>query len=210
MSGNVIWLYHITHINNLPNILVQGGLLANNVLQSQYTNIAHEGIQARRHTTQVSCGPGGVLHDYVPLYFCKRSPMLYAIKNNLVARYSGGQSDIVYLVVRFENVEKSDLSWVFTDGHATMALSDFYSTTEELINIDWELMKAPYWHDTDEEPDRKRRRQAEFLVHERLPWSVVSGVGVYDEAHKQQVESIFNELAVQHRPNVKALPKWYY
>ena len=41
------------------------------------------------------------------------------------------------------------------------------------ILIDWELMESKYWHDTDEDNSRKRRREAEFLIHKFCPWTLV-------------------------------------
>lgn len=205
-----LWLYHITHVSNVNGILQQGGLVANNVLQENYLNIAHQSIQTRRHSQQVSCGLGGVLHDYVPFYFCRKSPMLYAIHKQQVEGYSGSQAEVVYLLVRFDSIRQSELNWVFSDGHAAMALSDFYDDAARLDQIDWPLMKAQYWFDTDDDPDRKRRRQAEFLIHATLPWSHVAGIAVYDEAHRKQVEGILSNTAQAHKPAVKVLRKWYY
>ncbi|MGQ7112742.1 DarT ssDNA thymidine ADP-ribosyltransferase family protein, partial [Escherichia sp. TWPC-MK] len=37
------------------------------------------GKQHRRSEMRVTCGPGGVVHDYVPFYFTKRSPMLLKV-----------------------------------------------------------------------------------------------------------------------------------
>lgn len=54
-------IYHITHIDNLESILLEGGLFAYNVMlerQTNYTNIAYENIQDRRATTDVPCGGG--------------------------------------------------------------------------------------------------------------------------------------------------------
>lgn len=204
------WLFHITHISNLLGIIKQGGLLANNTLNSHYTNIAHQSIQTRRHSSPVPCGAGGMLHDYVPFYFCRRSPMLYAIYKNKIDGYEGGQTEVIYLVTRFSTIQKSGLSWVFTDGHAAMAFSDFYDNPIHFNQVDWELMTAKYWHDTDDEPDRKRRRQAEFLVHQHLPWSCLRGIAVYDGIHKRQVESILNTAPLINKPSVEVLPNWYY
>jgi len=64
-----VYIYHITHIDNLPGIIEAGGLLANNsAAENGFVNIAHESIQQRRHSKQVPCGPGGLLHDYAPFY----------------------------------------------------------------------------------------------------------------------------------------------
>jgi hypothetical protein len=71
-------------------------------------------------------------------------------------------------------------------------------------------MEADYWYDTVEDSDRKRRRQAEFLVHQRLPWSYIRGIAVYSEQQKQQVETIMNNNSNTHRPNAIIRKNWYY
>ncbi len=72
-------IFHITNIDNLSLILAGGTLRTIADLKATgvaYTSIAHQNIQDRRAYTQVPCGPGGCLHDYVPFYFGARSPML--------------------------------------------------------------------------------------------------------------------------------------
>ncbi len=59
--------------------------------------------------------------------------------------------------------------------------------------IDWEIMKDRYWNDTDEDGDRKRRRQAEFLVHQAVPWSLVRAVCVIDANISAQVKQILQQ-----------------
>ncbi len=205
-----VWLYHITHLNNLPSILAQNHLLAHNLVQHAYTNIAHQNIQTRRHTKQIPCCEGGVLHDYVPFYFCRRSPMLYAIHKGQVVGYTGTQQDIIYLLANVADLYQTDLPWTFTDGHAAMDLSDFYTEIKDLNQIDWDLMNAEYWHDTDEDNDRKRRRQAEFLVHQKFPWSYIRAIAVYSEQQKQQVETILNSSLNTHKPRAVIRENWYY
>ncbi|MGZ8159161.1 MAG: type II toxin-antitoxin system toxin DNA ADP-ribosyl transferase DarT [Methylobacter sp.] len=205
-----IWLYHITHIENLAGIIRAGGLLAHNGMEYGYTDIAHQTIQNRRNQTPVRCPPGGALHDYVPFYFCRRSPMLYAIHKDNIAGYSGGQQNIVYLVSKLARVQQAGLTFVFTDGHAIMQFSEFYNDAADLDKIDWPLMQAKLWTDTDEDPDRKRRRQAEFLLHRRCSWSLISGIGVFDEAMQLRVEGLLDSLKPEHLPRVKVLRDWYY
>jgi hypothetical protein len=74
-------VYHFTLLDNLPGI-IQGGLLSPNAQRRQratHRSIAEQGIQAGRARMRVPCGPGGVVHDYVPFYFTNLSPMLQSV-----------------------------------------------------------------------------------------------------------------------------------
>ena len=97
--------------------------------------------------------------------------MLYAIDRGAVEGYVDGQRPVIYLCSTAEAVRKARLRWVFTEGHADMRFTDFFDDLKDLDKIDWDLMQSRYWNDTNDDPDRKRRRQAEFLVHEFFPWS---------------------------------------
>jgi hypothetical protein len=205
-----VWLFHITHIDNLTAIIRAGGLLAHNGVDDAYTDIAHQTIQNRRNNTQVPCMPGGQLHDYVPFYFCRRSPMLYAIHKGNIETYLGGQESIVYLVTTLARVQQSGIPFVFTDGHAIMQFSEFYNDPANLDKIDWELMTAQYWADTDDDPDRKRRRQAEFLLYEKCPWLLIAGIAAFDDAMKARVEMLITNEQCTHLPRVKVKTDWYY
>ncbi|MEG3895748.1 MULTISPECIES: type II toxin-antitoxin system toxin DNA ADP-ribosyl transferase DarT [unclassified Microcoleus] len=204
-------IYHITHIDNLESIISQGGLFAYNVMfetQTNYTNIAYENIQYRRATTYVPCGEGGVLHDYVPFYFAPRSPMLYTISRGNVENYTQGQAAVIHLVSSIENIEAEDLSFVFTDGHAVMTFTDFFDDLNYLGAIDWDVMESLYWNDTNEDNDRKRRRQAEFLVRYFFPWQLITEIGVMSDTIKTQVENILQNFT--HKPSVIVRNNWYY
>ncbi|WP_445613095.1 type II toxin-antitoxin system toxin DNA ADP-ribosyl transferase DarT [Geobacillus sp. YF-1] len=205
------WLYHITHYRNLPSIFAQGGLVANHLAKSKkisYVDIAHASIQDRRLTTEVPLPPFGTLHDYVPFYFAPRSPMLYAINKGRVEGYKGGQDEIVYLLTRTDLIHLSGLSYVFTDGHPVMKVTDFYQDLYELSQIDWDIMRSTYWHDTEEDPDRKRRRQAEFLVYQFVPIHLLAAIAV----KSREWELIVRKIAAQHRyqGSIIVRPEWYF
>ena len=211
MSKGPKHIYHITHKDNLEGIIPQGGLVAQSVMVNDpipYCNIAHATIQDRRAQTPVPCGPGGHLHDYVPFYFAPRSPMLYAIHRGNVDNCTAGQADIVYLVSSTESVAASELEFVFTNGHGIMALSDFFDDLDNLDEIDWDVMSARYWTDTDADPDRKRRRQAEFLVYKEFPWDKIEMIAVMNKEMKIQVKGIISNAHQKHPVKVK--PDWYY
>ncbi|MCT7953302.1 DUF4433 domain-containing protein [Ancylothrix sp. C2] len=206
------FIYHITHINNLPLILKSGGLFAKNELIQQEVNhldIAHEGIQSRRARIPVPCGAGGVLHDYVPFYLAPRSPMLYAIHNGRVADYTQGQNPIIYLVAEAEIIKSEGIPFAFTDGHAVMSYSDFYDDLSALeSSIDWAIMKDKYWDKSPEDNDSKRRRQAEFLVYQFCPWRLITKIGVINNTTKLQVEEILAKFNYQIQ--ISVCSNWYY
>ncbi|WP_363627100.1 DarT ssDNA thymidine ADP-ribosyltransferase family protein [Mesorhizobium sp.] len=62
--------------------------------------MAAPGIQQRRAEMAVTCGPGGCVHDYVPLYFGSRSLMLLSVIN----AKNVDQMDILYF-------ESQSLCW---------------------------------------------------------------------------------------------------
>jgi hypothetical protein len=203
----VTYIYHISHVRNLPRIIAEGGLHCDRKAQNVKTvNIGHMHIKERRLDRKVPIGSKGTVGDYVPFYFATRSPMLFAISRGAVEGYTEGQRPVIYLRSSVEAVNATGRGWVFTEGHADMAFTDFFDDLKDLDKIDWPLMAATYWNDTDEDPDRKRRRQAEFLVHEFFPWELVSYIGVYDLS----VAKIVGEIIKGGSPEIGIQRGWYY
>ena len=204
-------IYHITHVANLPSIVSSGGISCDLIASGDNlanVSIAHDDIKARRRKWSVTVGPRGTLADYAPFYFAPRSPMLYSIHKGNVENYAGGQKPIVHLVVYVEDLEAGGYQYVFTDGHAVMHMSEQYTDRADLSKIDWSIMSSQWWNDTNEHPDRKWRRQAEFLVYQLCPWALVREVGVIDH---QVSDLVTEKLADTHyRPTVSVRPAWYY
>ena len=69
-------------------------------------------------------------------------------------------------------------------------------------------MGLKYWFNTPEDGDRKRRRQAEFLVYQAFPWRLVTVIGVINSQVKEQVEEILQ--ATNHQPAVIIRRNRYY
>ncbi|MEA5516825.1 DarT ssDNA thymidine ADP-ribosyltransferase family protein, partial [Nodularia sp. UHCC 0506] len=70
------YLYHMTYINNLASI-IRNGLLSHNEAYRRgliAADISDPDVQDRRANLSVYNIP---LHEYVPLYFSPRNPMLY-------------------------------------------------------------------------------------------------------------------------------------
>ena len=207
-----ILLYHITSLSNLSTLLQCGELLSKNRLQrsqTQYASIAYEHIQHRRASITIPYEPGGNLHDYVPFYFAARSPMLFAIHKGSVQGYGEGQQSILHLVTSTEAIADAALDFVFSDGHAVVSYTNFYNDLALLPDvIDWDIMRAKVWRDTHEDGDRKRRRQAEFLVYQSVPWSLIRGIGVYSKTIADQVTQTLKNYG--QTTDVRTLPTDYY
>jgi ssDNA thymidine ADP-ribosyltransferase, DarT len=207
-----VWIYHITNLANLASIAREGMLYCKAMADSQGlepVSIAYTSIQELRKAKVVPIEPHGTLHDYVPFYFCNRSPMLYAIHTGQIDGYEGGQRDVVHLVSSANEMAKARLQYVFTDGHAIMNVTRFFNDPTELRQVDWQLSEAQLWHDTDDDPDRKRRKQSEFLVHGTVPTHLIRGIGVADA----RVEIMVHEILRGHPewpPQVVVRPNWYY
>lgn len=204
-------IYHITHIRNLVSIIGQSGLCCDALTAERALSpigIAHSHIKERRARRRVLAGPGGTLADYVPFYFAPRSPMLYTIDRGNVAGYTEGQRPIVHLVASAERIVQERLSFAFTDGHADVSLSQYFDDLQALDQVDWQIMQETFWNDTAEDGDRKRRRQAEFLVHRFFPWTLVDEIGVMTRQMAHDVQQILQTSA--HRPQVTVYQRWYY
>lgn len=205
------YIFHITHLDNLQFILEDEAIACDaSVRRSgrEVTNIGYRDLKEKRLRYPVSCGPGGCLGDYAPFYFAPRSPMLYVDYRGGVEGYSGGQEPILHLVASVERVRDAGLRFVFSDGHPVAVVSDMFDSEEHFDKVDWDVMKETYWNDTDADGDRMRRRMAEFLVHDGLPWELVGAIGVFNVEMKAATEAALQEF--NHRPPVAVRREWYY
>jgi hypothetical protein len=95
----------------------------------------------------------------------------------------------------------------FTDGHATDMLTTFFDNDkiEELSEIiDWDAVRAQYWSGI-ENLNKKRKKQAEFLVSGDIPPDHITGFGCYNEGAKSKLISMgINEN------KIKIIPQAYY
>lgn len=190
---NPVPIFRLMHVDNLDVCLKRGGMHAPHHTPTDglnYRTIHNIDIQNQRSVRVIPCGTRGTIHDYVSFYFGYRSPMLLQLHTGQVPRYNEGQDPLVYAVSTVDAIVKSGLNFVFSDGHGIAAFSHWYDNIVDLGNVDWEVVYAKYWADTLEDPDRQRRKQAEFLVHIFCPWEVVQEIYVVDKVMEQKVVSI--------------------
>ncbi|MBM7079425.1 type II toxin-antitoxin system toxin DNA ADP-ribosyl transferase DarT [Micromonospora humida] len=208
-------IMHFTHIDNLPAILAARKLVADSVVGSLLvTDVGSVPIKTSRRTKPVPCPPGGFVADYVPFYFAPCSPMMFRIaKDHETGKsgfYPGGDDPLVYLVSSVDRVNQAALPWVASDGNCAASPTTFSRKLEDLAHlVDWPLMLEKDWKNTDEDPDRRRRRMAELLVHREFPLELVAGYAVRTTARETQLRRLLRSAGIIN-PYVAVRPDWYY
>ncbi|MBA7602236.1 hypothetical protein ES703_09322 [subsurface metagenome] len=185
------FVYQFTHIENLPSILKHGLLSCNEKdrLGIQHVSIAEESIQQRRARMRVTCRPGGVVHDYVPFYFCSRSSMLLRVVN----AKNVDQLYLIYTAIPIDVLEQADV--VFTDASANTAEPPaFYSDPSDLSKLDWECIDSKKWSLSSDV--KNQARMAECLIHKRLGVDEIDHIVVWNKPVKRAVESIYSEAGL--------------
>ena len=178
------YAFRITHIDNIPHILKNGLVKADSPLHDEnYVPIGDQQIIGLRGEMDVK---GYRIGDYIPFYLGPRSPMLYVIQHG----YNGVQrvdpENIVYCVIRLDDLISNNIDCIFTDGHALSFLTSFY-TKDKLSRIN-EIVKfddvySSQWN-SDEDLDLKRRKEAELLIKNDLPVQFLRGFVVYNNRAK--------------------------
>ncbi|HUT58312.1 MAG TPA: DUF4433 domain-containing protein [Phycisphaerae bacterium] len=207
-------IFHITHVDNLAQILAAGGLLSD--AKRMHLGLACElvGIpsikQRRLDVLEVNCHPGTRVGEYVPFYFCPRSIMLYILHraNHPDLSYRGGQTPIVHLqadlMATIRWAEHFGRRWAFSDSNAGACLANFFKSVLDLDKVNWTAVEA-----TDFRPMViKEGKQAEFLVYESFPWTMVEKIGVISPHIEGCVNRVLRD--VEHKPLVSVEPAWYY
>lgn len=186
---NVNYLYHMTHIDNLRSILKYGLLSHNSARGGKLeTDIADNEVNERRSKPDPIYDRS--LHDYVPLYFNPKNPMLYSRK--------GIQNDIVILAINTKIIGGTEV--VFTDGNAASSGTKFYSSVTDLQNLNMACIYGEYWNDFE---DGKRERCAETLVPNRIGASMILKVFCNGTLSMRQVEEVtaqFDNVSVEINP----------
>lgn len=203
-------IYHIVHVDRLASIIKQGCLWSDAAVQNAQlpgTTIGMSTIKARR-LAKIFNSPCLHVGECVPFYFCPRSVMLYMLhmNNHPEITYRGGQTPIVHLQADlYQTVDwanQNSKKWVFTNSNAGSFYFDDFNNLSQLNQVNWSSVSAANWKDCREQ------KQAEFLLEELFPWTLVEAVGVYSQAQVHQVSTDLNSTV--HRPPVLVKRNWYY
>jgi hypothetical protein len=206
----IIYLYRITHIDNLDFILKSKKLTCptHDDKDLNYVGIGDKTLITSRSSKKISAAPNGSFNDYIAFYFGARSPMLYGIQKGFNGVTKRKPESIIYFITTFKKVVESGSQYVFTDGHGYHAMSQFFNKEDELKEVDWKTVNLVRWNDTEDDSDRKRRKQAEFLILSEFPLSSIVAIAVHNEDIKTKIMTKF--AAYDLKCNVVVKPKLYY
>jgi len=181
------YAYHFTSVENLDSIL-SNGMLSTSLKKSKsisHTDISLKDIQNRRQDMLVPCLPPKKVHDFVPLYFSKRTPMLLSV----LRTKNIDQFYIIYFAVPISLIDRDDV--VFSDAAAnTLIPPNFYSNPENLNKLDWKEIDSWDWNPPS---PRKQKKMAEMLILDELKISDVSYIVVWNDSVAQYIKKLFNE-----------------
>ena len=166
------YLYNITHKSNLDNILLNG-LLSHNIAHSKgltVTDISDNRVNQRRNK----------VHNYVPLYFNPKNPMLYKRKSI--------QSDLIILCID-RNLLQSNIK--FSDGNAASKSTIYYTNIKDLGKLNWSIINSEYWSDF---VDGKRIRCSEILIPNQINVNRIKKILCFN---KDTMSFVSNKIANQ-------------
>jgi len=179
----ITFLYHMTHKSNLCSIL-KYGLLSHNDAHNRNllsTDISENTVNERRRRIEPIFNKS--IHEYAPLYFNPKNPMLFKRKNI--------QNDIVILAYEANLLLKENT--IFTDGNAASDSTSFYNNFDCLSKLSWECINDAWWNTYQ---DGKRKKCAEVLILNKIEIDSISKIITFDESTKNFVNSIKREVTI--------------
>ena len=204
-------LFHIIHVDRLEPIINSGNLYSDAIVTRQQmlgTQIGLSEIKERRALKNLASYSDLHVGDCVPFYFCPRSIMLYLIykQNHPQLTYTGGQNEIIHLRLCMHCciawADKNNLRWVFTDSNAGSNHFREFNNLSDLKELDWQAIVAHKWKEI------RHKKQAEFLIENKVCFKNVLEIGVKNETTRQQVVNMLGNSNYSPIVNIKS--DWYY
>lgn len=178
---------HMTDVENLESILQEGKIFSNNQMKLRklaFTDISNESVQFGRAIITVPC-TGKLLHDYVPLYWGKKTPMVSALRNL--------RESLIFMM--FSTDLLADYNCVVSDGNArscNTAFKEFMQLSDLDILNPRDINTVKYASNAE----IKRRKQSELLVLEGLPLKHLLYVVCYSLDVKLKVQALLTTYSL--------------
>lgn len=173
--------YHMTHFENLKNILTNGLISHKRVYSSKLisVDISNQAIQNERNRIENIFGRN--IQDYVPLYINPQNPMMDSKK------VRGYQSNIILLEI-IPHILVQEKNTLFSDGNAAQHQTNFYHNQIEMENINWQLLQEGKWINGTES---HRIMCSEILIPEKIEVFYINKIILKDAMIIENVMKLF-------------------
>ena len=118
------------------------------------------------------------------------------------------KSEIVILVASLRGLAENGVSAVFSDRHAYLRAAQFFTSLDDLAEIDWDILQRRDFKRNPDDPEKIERYQAEALVHRHLPVERLAGIVCLSENEKRTLEQQREEAGLDLK--IEARPTWYF
>lgn len=202
-------IFRITHRDNLPWLLSNGLYSASAPQQDPgFVPIGKGDLIAHRATRHIDIPPHGTLNDYVPFYFTPYSPMMLNIHTGRgVAKRDN--EEIVILVSSLRKLQTAGIPFVYSDRHAYLEAARFSSDLDMLATrIPWSLLQNRDFKKDPDNPLKSESYQAEALVYQHLPASLLLGIICHNETVSESTTDLVTARGLTIAVHTK--PGWYF
>jgi hypothetical protein len=187
----------MTHIKNLAGIVQEGAIRAYNFMRGRsYRNLSNDDVQQGRAGITVPAS-GRPLHDYTPLYFGFKTPM--------VAWNQAHNEELIFL--RFSLNILAEDGVIITDGNARSTGTQFrrFQSLDDLSILDVRAVNSVRYASDSE---MKRKKQAEILFPDAISFSNVLDIICFSTTAQNRVLAILAKSGM--KMSVKVNPGWYF
>ena len=217
MPGKVpdrIYLYRIVHWDCLASVLDRGFHPKRHPeFQLPPKRIGDFELADKRDRYMLKTPGAGTIGEHVSFYFAGHSPMLYKIHTGYGVPQEH-QRDIVYICCKLDSLVGLGLPYLFTDGQANTSRASGrtqeYAELKDLEKLDWNVIPLQFWRDTEEDRDRERKKQAEFLIKGHVPVASFQGIYTFDAARQLDVQQLLHERGLSIRVKEDTNRNLYY
>ncbi len=166
-------------IENIPSVMRHGILSHEQASRLSHNDISLSDVQERRKIEKIG---NLMLHQYANLYFCARNPMLYLRSD---------QKDSLCILRVSKDMWKCKGVVISDRNAAAYDYVKFYESPKGLHQIDFDLVFAEYWTDTNmfEYWRKKSIKCAEVLVPHCIRPEYIEGAYVANETAKVNLEN---------------------
>lgn len=196
---------HMTHIDNVPSIVKHGLLSKNSMVlhlirfkeRIPYESIAEEKIQKLRTHRKTCDGDQAliIVHDYVPMFFAKHTPMQYVI--TISAPTKGREAKVCNTELAFILVDPvvafMKPGTLIADGNVAAGTTKLFSSPERLDSLEWNVIRSRNKYPWCYDPEWRRLKSAEVLVRGGIFFDQFSSIVVYADSVREKMTKLHQE-----------------